>query len=446
MSRAACVAIGMVAWANAALAQAGKPCLLTLEHTTDTTRAGRTTVGTRELLWFGGGVKARCAGTAMELLADSAESLGGGQQVTLIGHTRYTENGTVIDAQRMQYFSADEHVIATGDVHARTRSRSTLTSDQMFYFRAMPAIRRPTSALATGGRPHAELRDSAGSRDTTSTLIDADQIMMQSDTLFYASGRVIITRPDLMARCDSAETNTSRRFARFIGGPPHVEGRGDKHFSLDGRVLDVFARQREIERLYAKGHAVAVSDSLQLTADTLDIRMASGRIDSVAAWGGGRARATSSDRDIVADRIHLSMSGGQPRRIYAVGRAHADTKPDTLVRTTERDWIEGDTLIATFEPLPKGDTTTKAVMRALVARGAARSYYHLVARETTDTLPALDYVVGKRIDVAFSKGDVASVHVTGGDVHGMHLEPQRAAARKDTANAAGRRPPPRSAP
>jgi hypothetical protein len=193
--------------------------------------------------------------------------------------------------------------------------------------------------------------------------------------------------------------------------------------------------------LLAKGKAVAVNDSLKLTADTLDIRMASNKIDSVAAWGGGAAHAISPDRDIRGKRINLSMPGGRMRRLFALGVARAETKPDSAARSAERDWIEGDTITATFT-IPK-DTTKQPQLETVSARGKARSFYHAPPKEKADTVGGINYAAGTRIDITLKANGKQDVHVTG-QVHGMSLEAEKKDSTAAKANAAKpKKPPPK---
>jgi len=375
----------------------------------------------------------------MYMWADSVHYVEDAGTITLIGHARYLERGNEITARQLQYIEQDAHIIATGDVHIRTK-RSTLTSQLANYFRPVPGIRPASSAFAVGGPPHAVLRDTAGSKDTSVTIIDGQRISMAADSIFGAKGNAVINRTDLTAKADSIEANSAKQTMRLLGGNPHVEGLGTNKFSLDGNVLDVFGRERAIERLLAKGKAVAVNDSLKLTSDTLDIRMSRNHIDSVAAWGGGVAHATSPDRDIRGKRIDLSMPGGRMRRLFAVGAARADSKPDSTVHSPERDWIEGDTLTATFT-VPK-DTTKRPQLDTVIARGKARSFYHVAPKEKADTIGGINYSSGTRIDIALKANGKQDVHVIG-QVHGMSLE----AEKKDTTTgkakaAAPKKPPP----
>jgi hypothetical protein len=239
----------------------------------------------------------------------------------------------------------------------------------------------------------------------------------------------------VIATADSAATDQVRQTVRLVTGDPQLTGRGPRPFALDGTVIDIFGKAGAIERLLAQGNAHGVSDSTQMSGDTIDIRMSAGRVDTVALRGPGRVRATAPDRDIVADRIDLMMPGQQLERLVAVGRARVETRPDSTVRSAERDWLEGDTVIAEFDTTARTDTARQPPLRSLLARGGARSYYQVAAQNPADSLPSINYVTGERIVVAFRTGEVREVSVFGG-VRGLSLEPVRG----DTTRAT-RRPP-----
>jgi hypothetical protein len=227
-----------------------------------------------------------------------------------------------------------------------------------------------------------------------------------------------------VARADSTEANTVTEFMRLFIGDPRIESAGERPFVLRGRVLDVFATDQQVTRLLAKGAASVVSDSLTLDSDTLDIALDSTRVERVQAWGAGRAHAVAAGRDITADSIDLRLPGQRLQELMAIGRARAETPADTSIVTKEPDWIEGDTVRALFDSTVTVDSTSQPPLLSLEARGSARSFYQLAPRDQRETLPSINYVTGRRIDVAFLKGEVNLVHVTD-QARGIFLEPTK---------------------
>lgn len=384
-------------------------------------------------VWIGGGVRARCVGTSIVLTADSAEYSGGAKLLTLIGRARYRETGVTLDADVIRYFEFDTRMEAQGNVRMRT-STSTLTALQLIHLRDIPGVRQ-SSSLALG-RPKVVLRDSTAKTDSGATTIDADRMYAWGDSLIYAGGDVIISRPDLEARADSTEANTITEFMRLFLGDPRIETSGERPFTLRGKVLDVFAKDQQVRRLLAKGSASVISDSLLLNSDTLDIALDSSQVERVQAWGAGRAHAKAAGRDIEADSIDLQLPGQRLQEMMAIGRARAVTPADTSIDTKESDWIEGDTVRALFDSTVKVDSASQPPLKSLEARGSARSFYQLAPRDARETLPSINYVTGRRIDVAFVNGEVNLVHVTD-QARGIFLEPTKTSAPPPTVRPPG---------
>jgi len=94
-----------------------------------------------------------------------------------------------------------------------------------------------------------------------------------------------------------------------------------------------------------------------------------------------------------------------------VGKAYATSIPDTAtVATTERDWMRGDTLIATFDSVARTDSNHTPPIRTIFARTNARAYYHVKNDKFKDR-PGVNYVTGKDIDINFLKGGIDTVKV-----------------------------------
>jgi hypothetical protein len=175
---------------------------------------------------------------------------------------------------------------------------------------------------------------------------------------------------------------------------------------------------------------VAVAQTFEITADSLEILAPEERLERVFA--AGRARSVSTGRDSLT----------------------VDALPD-IART---DWLEGDTIIVTFVPAvsdvmaaapdsvpdPLADSvgggagppadSTEAGARAgvdvdrIVAIASARSLYRLPSSHPAAVAgvdpPAVHYVVGDRITIVMRDGEVDHMEVVGSTT-GIHLEPLR---------------------
>jgi hypothetical protein len=390
----------------------------------------------------GGGVVVRCPARQMVLRADSVELYGDEQRVFMLGNVDYNEPRLKLTSDQLTYFALDERVVATGRVNATLPSGSRLVGPWAEYRRAAPRVRTVSEMTATG-RPSVTLvegRTSRGDttparRDTTPTVVTANTIFVRGDSLIYGSGQVDIRRPDLIANSDSVFLDTGREFMRLLRSP-RIEGRRDRPYRLVGQVIDVHSRNRQLERVIAKGSGSAVSQDMTLTADTIELRVAADLLQHAVAWGPARARAVSPTQTITADSITAAMPGQRVRTVTASRRAYAEAQPDTTrVRTREKDWLRGDTIVARFDTAATAptDTARQPEIRQLVATGDARSLYHLPPADSAARAPAINYVTGTVITIAFDSQRVARVTVAGQRA-GVYLEPS------DTASAATPRP------
>jgi hypothetical protein len=257
----------------------------------------------------------------------------------------------------------------------------------------------------------------------------------------------VITRTDVVARGDSAFMDTGREYARLMK-TPQIDGKGDDPFTLTGTLVELYGSQRTLSRVVSSGKARAVSRDVTLTADTLDLRLTDRKMDRVFAWGRSRARAVSPEYDIIADSLDVRMPGQRVREVFAVRDAFAQSTPDsTRVRSTEKDWLRGDTIIAHFDTVStKKETARRPRIRDLLAHGNARSYYQVATREGRESPPSINYVRGRIITVTFQDQEVDQVSITD-QAAGVYLEAPHAAADsalaapRDTVPAPTRRPP-----
>ena len=430
--------------------------------------------------YAGGGIIVLCRTEGIRLVADSAEYHRGSEIVYLFGRVRYTEGSTSVAARRITYWKRDERILAEGDVVARLDNGTTMTGPRADYLRAEPAL-RPRAQLRATERPNITLvqRDTAraragagspttvppasgrGGRGSTpppaaaarpdTTVVDANTVFMDGDSLIYASGRVVVTRPDLVATSDSLALDRAAERARFIGNPV-MRGSGERAFTLSGSVIDIFSRERRLERVLSRVNAKVVSDDIELNADTIDLRIREDLLERAFAFGTKRARAVSAVQDMTADSIEILMPRQRLQEVRAVGSAFAQSEPDsTRIVSEERDWIRGDTVIARFDSVPLTDTTSKPRIRELRSMVRASSFYQIPPDDSTSRCPKINYSRGDLITVAFDSQSVASVAVAATRdsalADGVYLEcqtartPAGARATPDAVSPAGSRRP-----
>lgn len=382
-------------------------------------------------VFVGGRVAARCLNQDVRLLADSAEWYQQAQVLYLLGNVRYTEPRVRVSSNQMNYFQADERLLATGNVEATLPSGSIMRGPQATYYRAVKGV-RPVAKLEAVQRPRLWLsqRDSTG-KQAEPVQITANQITTDNDSLVYAGGKVEITRSDLDARSDSAFLDSGNELARLMISPVII-GKGARGYTLRGRTVELYTRNRIVQRVLALADARATSEDLLLTSDTIDLRVDNNKAQSAYIWGTSRARAISPDRDLIADSLAVRMPGQQLREVRAFRSAMATTMPDTAkVRTGEKDWVKGDTIFAFFDStavrgakMPTDTSTAKPTLRELQSIGHASARYQVPAQGSTPERPGINYSRGDKITVTMDSAGVSRVDI---DEHavGLFLEPIR---------------------
>ena len=187
--------------------------------------------------------------------------------------------------------------------------------------------------------------------------------------------------------------------------------------------------------------------------------MIAGTDPSALSADPGQPQVLAEDFVLTGDSIQADLPAGELERVVATGAARGvSTARDSLnTDATEElirtDWIEGDTIIATFrlvssdpgDPLASASIPAiprqmdrrapshgKRQMDLLVAHGKARSFY----RSAPDSAAAggvtgpealeLNYVIGDEIRLFMKDGEVERMEVD--SPTGIYLQPTRRAA------------------
>jgi hypothetical protein len=392
--------------------------------------------------YYGRGVRGKCTNTDQRLSGDSLEAMGGQKSYTIIGRAHYEEKRVRLDADRINYYQVDERVLAEGNVVAVTEKGTVMRGPRAEYYRAMPGLRAQSRLIATG-RPVTRLSPAdAGGGATDTVEVIADHVLDVADSLLYASGSVVINRPDLAATSDSATMDSGTEWAR-LNGRPRIEGRGESEFTLVGRQVDLWSRDRKLVRVLSADSARATSEDVTLASDSIDLRLTAQKLSRAYAWGRSRARAVATDRDILADSIDVEMPGQVLRELRALRGALAKSKTDsTHFISSEDDWLRGDTIVAAFDSTrAAGDTASKPKVRRILASGDASSFYQVASSQGARAAPNLNYVKGKSITVEFGADRAVSSVTVREKAAGVYLErlPDDTLA-ADTAAASGAKP------
>ena len=421
----ACVAI--VAAVPAASAQDG-PTRCNAINTDSTREIDLKTPTGQYNAFFGGGIVVVCPSKKIHLKADSAEEYGDDRRFYLVGHVFYEDPRFSVHSDFLNYFMPEERIVATGNVDATMPSGSKLKGPMATYLRPIPKT-RPQPEMTAVGRPTITLiqHDSAG-RLAPPMDVTADRIFTRGDSasnsVVNAGGSVLIVRQDLTAHSDSMFLDGQRNVLHLIGNPKINGTKGDNPFTLVGTLLDLYSSNQKLNRVLARGQAVATSKDLTLRSDTIDFRVSDDVLERAMAWGSTtRAAARSPTDSMLADSIDVIMPHQRAREIHAIGHAYAESKPDTVkFHTKQMDWMRGDTILAMFDTIPSKDTTQAPRIKSLIAIDSAKAFYNMAARDTTLCVPAISYSTGRRIIVSFGTKGVEHVDVIGRTI-GVLSEP-----------------------
>lgn len=378
------------------------------------------------ITFIGGGLVAFCQGDPERIRADSAEQFENTGMMNLFGNVVFERPGKLqVTAPFATYFADEQKLVAFGGVVATDLpTGSTFRGPSIEYYRAGGL--RDVARMVAPQRPSLRLieRDSAGN-PRPPVDIEADRMEDVGDTLLTATGRVIVQREDVRGEGDTASFNKLTEAARLMRKAFIISRDTARPFRLDGDTIDLFTRNRELERVVAVVEAKASGRDVALRGDRVAIQLDSQQVSRSWAWGPSRAFAEASSQSLEADSIEIRMPMQQVQEVHAIGRAFAFTTPDSLkIKDPERDILRGDTVVAVFDTLTTPpDTAPETVVQRVIATGSASALYQLPAKEGRDFIPSLSYVRGGRITVHFDRGEMQTVRVDSQAV-GVYLEPQ----------------------
>src|ERR1051325_5863085 len=278
--------------------------------------------------FVGGGALVKCPSRSITLQGDSAEIYS--DRYYLIGHVVYNEPRLALTSDFLTYFPGDERVVAAGNVDGKLPTGSTFAGPIAEYRRAI-VPRRPRAQLNAAARSTVSIvqKDSTG-KPMPPMSVSANTMFMDGDSLLYGGGQLTICAPELLAKSDSVFLDTGRETVKLMRNP-RIDGRKDKPYTLTGDLIEMFSRNRKLERVFSRGSAVATSQDMKLTADTIYLRVIDDLLERALAWGSkSRAHAVSPTQTMLADSLVVIMPQQRVRNVRAYRRAYAEGKPDTV--------------------------------------------------------------------------------------------------------------------
>lgn len=390
-------------------------------------------IGADTNYYAGGGVRLSCAGTTIKMSSDSLISMGRTGIVYFIGKVKYRDSLITMDADRGTYYRQGERWEARGNVVTENlQNGSTLTGPYLDYYRALPGV-RDTAEIYAIQRPTIKsvTTDSSGKRGEPYVII-GDRVRIKGNDRTWAGGKVMIDRSDFAARGDSLYLDSGAGEFGVLVGKPEMHGLGKDSFNLTGKRIELTLDKREVTYVKALGNGHAVSSQVDLIADTIGLDMDQRVLIQTLAWGDSiRPRALATDYEIRGDSVAFDTPRQLLTEVRSFHSAWVGGKVDTL--TKERDWMAGDTVVASFTQWDSAGAQ-KTRLDNLKANGTARSFYRVAEAKVPGGLPSINYSRGDRIAIqmkpAGQKGvDRVDIH---GQVDGVYLEPMPVAAPDST--------------
>jgi lipopolysaccharide export system protein LptA len=308
--------------------------------------------------------------------------------------------------------------------------------------------------------------------------VEADRLHLVGEDRFEAVGDAVIQRDSIDATAARADYDGAMG-TLVLRGAARLEGPA---YDLAGEEIVLTVPGGGIREVTARRNGILTGEDIRLDAPVIHLFLVDGELDRLVATPLPPAAvdsfpepdslllaqpvATAEAFVLTADSVDVRAPGQELDRIHAVGTARGvsmsrdSLNVEALPKLARQDWLEGDTIIATFRPAAPGERSqTEAgagsddyVLEELVAVGSARSLYRLLPSDSTaragEDPPAVHYVTGSRITVAMRSGDVEHMEVEGPS-QGFHLEPRPAVpAAVDTlpADTSGAAPPPDTLP
>ena len=419
-------------------------------------------------------------GTRMQ--ADSSVHFEATAFSQLFGNVVFRDEGKELHADRAQYFERVGRLQAQGSVRLVNLENGSWVTGEDLVLLQEDDDRAEDDVTVRGGRPHASLvskatPDSAAvspeasraenSEDSMPFEIDADLIHLVGDRLLQARGRVEVSRGTLQSYGDSLEFQQDIGWLTLFDNARILSWDTVSGDTLDvrGDTITMYLPDDRIDEIEARGRAQLLADDVDMRGPVIRLVFEEEELEYVFAVrqaveevltpvnGGDDEYVSSADRAqpqalaedflLTGDSIEAYLPGGELERVYAAGTARGVSTardslntPDTdeLIRS---DWIEGDTIIATFRPVSAdpGDPSPGELevveprerqLELLIARGQARTFYRTApdsvgGRAAEPQALDLHYVVGDEVRLFMKDGEVDRMEVD--NPTGAYLQP-----------------------
>jgi len=486
----------------------------TLSDNFRTIQSQEVTPGVR-VIWIGL-PDLRCP-NGLRIRADSAVIYEQTGRNELIGNVRFTTPERDLRSDIADWYEREGQLLARGRVVFGDLTEGTeVRGESLDFLEGRPG--REEQVTVSGGRPTATLPAETRADGTAGTpfQVTANRLRFQGERFFWGDGEVEVEREDLRAQADSlvydrdAEFLILNRNAEVVRGEVMARGENLNLTFVDDRLRTLVARNRgrietgdysisgmlvevsldqdeELESILAEGGedpdtgdpmvATLEGDNLFVRGGRIQVSDAEEGMRVLTASGAARAealgegfgatgpeagaRGPADAAPVEADPVEADPVEGAPGGLTALGG-------NDLAGLADRDWIEGEEIMALFEATtaseeePEAEDGWRLVRLESTTNAAAlyRTEAEVEAGTDEDDAPgatppdpdappadtvdapgdmapaatpptgrrfSISYVLANRIVIYLEDGEVSRLEAEG-NVRGLQLEPREGGA------------------
>ncbi len=401
----------------------------------------------------------------------------------LVGNVRFTSEGRDLTATNADWYNREGRLFARGNVVFRDLSAGTeVRGDTLTYLDDQRGT-RDELVTVWGGRPSAVLPTEAADGETGDPYrVVANRLRFMGERYFWGDGAVEVDRGELTARADSLVYDRQsgslilNRDAEVVRGEVSARGGNLNLTFVDGTLRQLVARREgeivtddvalrglevrvalapdeSIETVLAEGgedpasgawiHAFMEAENLLLRGHRVELLDGDDGLRRLVATGNARGEALR--RQFGGG----DAEGGSPPLEAALDPATEDEAASAGIML-DRDWIEGEEIVAVFEPLPEeerdpeGGEDQYRLLRLESRTGARALYRSPPDEEAPEAEPADPDEAGdpegapaaepREWPISYIQADMIVIHLADGEVTfleaegtvvGLQLEPHR---------------------
>ncbi len=329
--------------------------------------------------------------------ADSAVVYEQAGRAELIGSVYFETETRLLESRLADFYERENRLFARGDVRFTDRIRDTeLRGDTLTYL-GETDFRNEEQIIVTGSRPNAVLRperETVGPTPPEPYRVTGNRLRFEGERFFWADGDVEVLRDDMEAYADSLAFDQEVGTI-FLSHGARVLA---EDAEMSGERINLNMPEDVLERVTIRERGRLVTEDLDLVGEEIRIDLQDEKIQRLVAVHREsddpddpppRPRAVTAEFTLGGDSIDVVSPDEVLETVHAVGRARGESRTrgeapvpveldpedpldpgvagmeellpevpddardeDEPAIRVDRDWIEGDEILATFERVP----------------------------------------------------------------------------------------------